>query len=665
MSLKIKVLEKGPMILTGSKVLKAIMDNYTPPIDLFVREVIQNSADAVLNNKEFVRIKFNVDQFDNNSLCESIPEIKNNIKSVYPNEKYNFISISDSNTCGLLGKPVKDENGGPNNLYNLVYDFMNDKDDDLAGGSCGIGKSVYYRYGNGICFYYTRTYENGKYVSKLAGALIQDEKKPGCFLEEKSSGIAYFGDLVDGKSIPVYDENQIEEFLSIFGLQPYLNDITGTIVIIPYVNFENLLDEYNTNEEDVQKYWLSDISSCLNMAIQRWYFSRINNEKYNGKYLKIAVNNVKVELCDFFQKLQDLYNGDLPESLKLDIYGKGFPDDEALGKFYYKVFTSEELEVGIPPVNNPSPKYFVDSSIDTDKNGLLFYTRKPGMILNYSNLDFGTYDIEDNSYLIGVFVLNDDMNVGDENLGKYLRKTEKSNHISWNNDNIKEFPVLSKKRPYSKISAAIKNVLNEMFKKTKAISLDASTTILQKKLGEKLLPPLDFGNKPSIKPDTPPKPASPKKNRIAINFDGMKNDKLSYYVECYLKPKDRLKFMVEIKAGSKKYSFKDWEEMEFDFPCSLERIEIVEFYIESSKKSYPQVLYFDENFTKRRKKLLDDITVYKVRGIATANDIPYGFMLSNAMDKQLKVKINILIKPVDNKYSIGFNASIDKEVPND
>lgn len=670
MKFKIKKLNKGPMILTGSKVLKAIMDNATPPIDLFVREVIQNSADAILKSKEYGRIKFNIGKFDNNELCESLYEIKDNIKEKHNETEYDFISISDSNTCGLLGEASKDENGGPNNLYNLVYDFMNDKDDDGsgAGGSCGIGKSVYFRYGNGICFYYSRTKEDGVYKSKLVGTLIQDERNDSCFIGKNSSGIAYFGDLDGNNSIPINDENLICEFLSIFGLKPYEADKTGTIVIIPFTDLDALLENNNNADDDSPRYWLDSIEQCLKMSIQRWYFPRINNESFNGKYLKIAVNNQKVELCDFYQSLQDLYNGTLAGCKIEKISGKGFSPDEILGDFIYKEFTADELKIHIPPENNPYPKYFVDSNIDVDKNGLLFYTRKPGMILNYDNSEFGTYEIEENKYLIGIFKLNDELVISDEKLGIYIRKTEKSNHFEWNNDNIKDFPVLSKKKPFKKISATVRSLLNDVFKQNKAVSLESSTTILQKKYGEKLLPPQDFGEKPTI-PPTPPVPPTPpiiKKNKVLINFNGLNsNGLLSYIVEFILQKDDRMKFKVDIKAGSKTYPFLNWEELGFSFPCAIRKIEIVEFYIDKSKKSFPQIISLDENFIKRRKKILDDVDIYKIKGLATKQLVPYGFVISNAMEKPLRIKMNLEIEPIDCKYSIGFNAVISKEAPNE
>jgi hypothetical protein len=61
--LKVKVLEQNAMILTGSKVLSLIQDTHTPPVDLFVREVVQNSADAIRDDKSFGRVNFIYNDF--------------------------------------------------------------------------------------------------------------------------------------------------------------------------------------------------------------------------------------------------------------------------------------------------------------------------------------------------------------------------------------------------------------------------------------------------------------------------------------------------------------------------------------------------------------------------------------------------------------------------
>lgn len=665
MKMKINILKTGPMIMTGSKILKAIMDNSTPPIDLFVRESIQNSADQIMSDKPFGKIHYKIDSFNNNKLLSLLELTHDIVRNNYPNENYDFIAISDSNTYGLLGEPNKSINGEPNNLYNLVYDFMSNNEGKNAGGSWGIGKSVYYKYGNGLCFYYSRTFEKGHYISKLAGALIQDEKKPNCFLGKNSSGIAYFGNVDEkNNSIPIYNDEQIIEFLNVFNLEPYTEDKTGTIVIIPYLDTERLLDINNAND-GTSRYWLNSIQECLSMAIQRWYFARINNESFNGKYLSIAVNGVKIELCKFFQIMQDLYNGKSELGCKTaKVIGKKFESNEILGTFNYKLFSKEELGVHTPLTNLPSPRYFVDSDIDVDRDGLLFYLRKPGMVLNYENRLFGSYDVPENYYLIGVFILNDGLVINSqEELGQYIRQTEKSNHYDWKNDKIKDFPILSSRQPLKKICSFIRDLLNAEFKKENVVNIEESATYFQKKMGQLLMPPLDFGNSPTLPSNNS---RSNKRNLVKIKkanveFKGVTpNGNLIYEVSALIPVNSKLFFEIDLKAGSKTFTFNEWESMEFDFPCLVKQFTIEEFKFDKNEYNTPTKFVVENLVNKVASQLYAGETIFRLKGYWTRKNILYGFGIENVINENVELRMTIEIEVVDNKYSIGFTTKVEK-----
>ena len=68
---EIDILKKGNygFNLKGSKALNLMMDNETPKIDLLVRESIQNSADATLNDKKGCIIQFDLVSFDSKNLA--------------------------------------------------------------------------------------------------------------------------------------------------------------------------------------------------------------------------------------------------------------------------------------------------------------------------------------------------------------------------------------------------------------------------------------------------------------------------------------------------------------------------------------------------------------------------------------------------------------------
>lgn len=657
MKLKIHELAEGPMVLTGSKVLELIQDNHTPHIDLLVRESIQNSADASLNDKDFVKIQFLTGGFDKFKFANSFETIDNNLIKNTCDENSNFLAIKDSNTTGLLGKPIKSSNGDPNNLYSLVYDIMNRKKGLLSGGSHGIGKTIYYRYGIGICIYYSRTFEEGKYVEKLAAALIQDETKTNCLLGKNTSGIAYFGDKTsEYEYCPIYNEKEIREFLDIFGLTPFSDLETGTMVIIPFVN-KNLLLSNIINDDNDACYWLNNFEDALDITIQRWYFPRINNASFNGKYLKIAINNKKVELNEFFSTMQELYKGTYAGCKTLDVEGSKLAGVK-LGKFNFKVFEKNELGMN-PPTNLPSPKYMTDSPYEVDEKGLLFYVRKPGMVVNYENGKFGNYAVGEDKYLIGIFVLNDNAEYMGENIGGYLRQSEEANHKEWNDINSDNFVCLKSKKPFKQICSAITKKLTDEFKQTKAISLDGANTVLQKKLGEKLLPPSGYGKSPEVTGENGSGTSrNSRESKSKVEFSGMNSDNtLSYSIKLILKPNETSFIELNVKAGGKSYSFNQWEEMNFNIPCQLSRIDIEEIFIDKNKINSPQNLPIDSDFARRRKKTVDGVDLYKIRGIVTDSTNPYGFGINNCCAKKLTVNIKIAIKPIDSKYMIGINVA--------
>lgn len=355
--------------LKGSRALELIMDNKTPKIDLLVRESIQNSADATLKHENYCNISFNRKKFLNSKFTNFIGKYNDRLIDLFPNNQNEALVISDSQTCGLLGDAYETP-GKPNNLYKLVYAFLESDKGEYSGGSWGIGKSVYFRYGKGIVFYYTCTFEKGRYNHKLVGALLENEENPKRVINDvdKYLGVAFIGksdtdDNGECRPVPITDFDFIENFLSVFGLFPYINGKTGTTIIIPYFDCKSLIFE-RMNEDDVP--WKDDFDETLEIAIQRWYFPRINNPKID-KYIQIFINGKKVELIPFFYRLQKLYNGEVEGADNITITANNFDKGRnILGVFRFKKMKKEELDVLIIPNRYPSPYTLLDIKEDSD-----------------------------------------------------------------------------------------------------------------------------------------------------------------------------------------------------------------------------------------------------------------------------------------------------------
>ncbi|MFI3211381.1 MAG: hypothetical protein R3Y64_10090, partial [Peptostreptococcaceae bacterium] len=386
------------------------------------------------------------------------------------NGSNDFLVIADKNTTGLLGGHKKNPNESQN-LFNLVYDIMNQKNKSGdSGGSWGIGKSVYYRFGEGFCVYYTRTKENGVYVNKLAITFIEDETKDVTSIKvEDNRGIAFFGDLDnDDKAMPIYDENYIKTFLSIFNLDLYEGDQTGTMVIIPFFQ-TNIFINNTINKE--RKWWNEDFVYALDIAIQRWYFSRLNNNRYDGKYLNVKINNDDVILNKFFDIYQKMYN--------LELTGDCFYEEIimkspklSLGKLIIKKFNKTELFMNCPD-NYPSPCAFLDLDESFDREPMICYLRKPGMVITHDE-KWKHINLNEDEYLLGIFKLNDEEKYENEFLGGYVRSTEVANHKKWIDafPNGSTYSNLYSKKPISRIWREINSIIINKYKQEEEIEIE-------------------------------------------------------------------------------------------------------------------------------------------------------------------------------------------------
>lgn len=665
MKMMCKQLDKKGFSFTGSKVLNLIASKHIPGIDLFVRETIQNSCDAILDKVSFGRIDYTYRQFSSSRLINYFDIIDVNLRKNYPDVLYDFISISDSNTCGLLGMHYNVP-GGNNNLYNLVYDVMNGNDNVSAGGSHGIGKTVASMFGCGLCIYYSRTFEEGKYVNKLVATLIENEKNPKSLLGLDKSGIAHFGnyDKLSDELLPIYDEDQITEILSIFNHSLYEDDKTGTILIIPFLD-KNKLMNYKINNEEA--FWDNNFEEYLKLCVQRWYFPRLNNLAFNGKYIKVFINGEKVQLNKFFEPLQELYNGNIKEGKCFEVKYEKHSLKPIFGNFYYKMFSKEELCIHTPPYNLPSPYQLIDcDNEDNVKNKpILFCVRKHGMVISYSHEEFGEYGEDEKKYLIGMFILNDDVKLNNESLGQYVRATELANHNKWADSNLAEYPYFTSIKPIRYFSKKVKWHLKNEFSNTDNDLIEKSNSKLRKQLGKLLMPPEDFGDRPST-----PKQGDPKNNPVpkfrqkpSILFESFEDDNLIFSFEFTLKPNQIFTSFIEIQTNSKIYKLDDWIKYEMPIPFKISKIKFDEITFEK-KGTYKSIKidYEINSLNQLLNNILvkiqnDEICYYK--GSMAINNNFKGFEILNNKTFDMRYKVLLYVKPLDFSQSINFSAVIN------
>jgi len=531
--MKIEIAQHGRMSESGSSLLRLIQNQDMPLLDLLVREAVQNSLDAA-NGNPFVNVDISIKPFATKELNKHLEGITDRLNARFKASTYNSIIVTDTNTVGLTG-PVKYEDVKGNDFGNclkLIYEISKPQMNEGAGGSWGLGKTIYFRIGIGLVLYYSRINQNGKGKSRLAACLVEDETKPESLIPSSGGvkrGIAWWGAAPWNRktTVPIDDEKDILKILSVFNVRPYRNNETGTTIIIPYIDGDKLLQEvYAKNDDSEQKpYWTSSIEEYIKVAFQRWYAPRILNSTYKGAYLRPSVNNnlIKVNsLLPLFKVIRELYiavtTGSVPDDSLISEAKVAYEIDEirtrdvfvhgssSAGKFAYLKLSDEQLMM-TPPNNHKSPYQQVTNRVIPMENGntpLVMFTRKPGMVVGYDYNGAWTHrmpKVSEKEYIIGLFVANSSNRLVDIfdssnnhlTLEEYIRQGEKADHASWSDRTINGMNP----RVITKVQNGVIRTIASKFKEKPIETVERKNTGLSHALANILLPSSNFGHRSS------------------------------------------------------------------------------------------------------------------------------------------------------------------------
>ena len=671
--MKIEVAKEGRMDMSGQGLLRAIQNDNMPLLDLFVRESVQNSLDACQPKEEPVQVEFGTGIFNSQELATQLDGISLSLEKKYGSDNCSFIFVRDSNTEGLTGPMhFSEEDYGNRNLLKLVYEIAKPQDNKGAGGSWGYGKTIYFRIGIGLVIYYSRIKnEDGRYQSRLAACLVEDEKREDSLLCNpmlgSKRGLAWWGDYYEYNAgsvseigtVPITNEEEIRLFLELFNLRPYDLNETGTTIIIPYIDEERLLR--NNIVEDSQIPWTSNIGNYLRIAVQRWYIGRLNNPNYTKihkqPWLQVSVDGERIGRDDMpepFAIIQNLYNMALKGEERDDDYHckpivvRKYFRSTTSGFIAYKMCSSEELGT-LPPINNPSPFMYCKNEEGSDdyKDGdiILAYFRKPGMAVTYDTAGEWVNKIKCNNektgdVLLAVYVLNSKNKFcGDkasdlETIEDYFRASERADHTSWYDINVGD----TNPRILSKIQAGIRKKINETYIEEQG-NTEIESSSLSKMFGEFFLPPQGFGRKAG-------RPSKNGKSREVFTKNKgvsaivrskefvIDDDMLVMPVEIRAeRPVNKLVFSFEIAADGKNIPLYQWtEKTGIELPFWLERATIKT--IQAEKRIVERDIELSKSFTN---EMID------VERIITDDDKGYGITISSEY-KELLINMELAIR---------------------
>ena len=395
--------------------------------------MIQNSLDAS-DGSEDVIVEYGYGRYDNRGISTYFPDSE----KIFESQTDLFLYVKDSGTVGLTGA-IDDKK---QNYCSLVKKIgQTGKDASSMGGSWGKGKSVFYRQGIGFVIFYSRIKnEDGTFETRM-NAVFANWKDIDYNPIDNWTGISIWGgEMFNGYDItPVYDENIIHGVLDLFGISPYKNSETGTIIIMPSVSDEDLLmDVEGGTDHDTEKTWLTSVERCIDFYIQKWFASRLNN-KIDGKpTLRCFVNNTSVVLkYSLFRRFQELYNDTYDVSKNNVIKLPYKNQSRSYGNLAWKIYSEEDLSDNV--IRNPYKLCDITNTSEKGNRPIVTYVRSPGLFLTFEDPNLGNLpEIESGSYLLAVFRLNPDENTvvtlknkNEISLEQYVRSTEKSNHMGW------------------------------------------------------------------------------------------------------------------------------------------------------------------------------------------------------------------------------------------
>lgn len=588
--MRIKIAAEDPqsMSQSGDAILASLQDRGLSATDLVVRESLQNALDASLDNSDQTLVEYTLGNFEAEELNGHFEEISESLNQKYSGST-EFLAISDKYTTGLTGdyRTTNSKKLDKSNFQKLVFGINKRQQADGAGGSWGLGKTSYFRIGNGIVIYYTRIATDSGYEERLIASLIEDPNSSEKVLTNSNRGIAWWGEYEKDSQMlfPITDATQIKSFLDVFGLSPYRDDVTGTTIIIPY------LKPYTASDEKIP--WQRNRERDIRTAVKRWYSPRLYNKKYaeivKKPLLACKINGSVItdqHMEPIFKTFRDLYTSALMgtsinNKLKVKeifVPRQGMEDKKTpIGNIAYSIIKKDELSEG-----KWTPKTYIVNSDDesVDPTRILAFARKPGMIVKY-DLD-GTWTkgvkVPDGMILVAFFVPNSEGKLyrdfqlkGFITLEQYLRASEKADHADWSNiDGIRW-------KLYTRIVKYVSESLSEETKSDSEKDESFLSAGLARKYG-KFLPPNSYGkaSKETRSANKTSKKHAKKHKRIAelrLRNSGMQANE-NIKVDFIITLKGKAQIEIKIKTQDSNINFSNWHKNfeDLEFPVKIKEI---------------------------------------------------------------------------------------------
>lgn len=514
--LDIEISKPGKNTVDSDFILKILGDFKQKPIDTFVREGLQNCLDARIDGTPKVCVDIDVIEGESKTFLSLLGnKTQKNTKWQKTHKvktRHKMLVLRDCCTTGLDGEL------GPaltSKFERLVYKIGDGKKEVGAGGSYGLGSTIFSKMGIGFVVFYTQVRnKQGKVKKRLAVTCI--EPKDNAVITGSPNGVAWWGkNDSKGNSAPVTDSRRNDDIIkSLLQYHPYAKNETGTTIIIPFVSEEHILKLNNKGAPP----WEKSLKGSLRMAVQRWYGNRLTVTP-RLPTLNITTDNqeLKADKCKpvfrEFQKLKGIIYTTRNKSVNSGIrfnrdknteWKEAAGDDSDAAGFLKAIKLKDTLENSKPAgwlavcklsrrdldlvepnyIGDPHDYLFGDTQEDIKSRPIVALSRKPQMIVRYdTNAWSRGIENPEGEYILALFMLNSEAHIkgSKEGLEEYVGKREGATHANWSDDagmNI-----------IGRIRANVIKGIKEAFFPDQKVGVDLTAgEQLRNDLGRKLLP---------------------------------------------------------------------------------------------------------------------------------------------------------------------------------
>ena len=467
---------------TTKAVTRTIANTGLSQTEVLLREAIQNSYDAHLNNNKPLKVNLKCYKFSKDSvefisnLFKKTGKIGQSLEKNILMSYYN-LEISDRNTTGLTGYNgfQERESDVEEKFHHFIYMTGNDDVKDKgSGGSYGFGKAALYKYSDfRTIVVYSRIYSkvSNQYQSRFIICRVDDrlpEKESRCWwgAEGKYSDGTTYAKPINGEEADLLAKK--------FGLTSFSENETGTDILIMKATVKDGLESFEpTFEEEIPAlichwFWPKIITQNLQKKID---FSLFLNEEDITENIPDPTETYPYSTFSrAFRNCVDYYShkaGSNNDDVVLVNFERPYVE---LGGIFLK-------KVGIRP-------FMYDKYINTDfSKPQVVLMRDVEFIVKYEEVDVDVSNTHTTCF--GLFHTNrlGHRQNGDDSheVEHYFRDIENQTHNQWTHSDLLPFNYLGK----------LNKVLPESVKKCLDIKTSIGNTasisgLVAQKFGSKL-----------------------------------------------------------------------------------------------------------------------------------------------------------------------------------